>query len=117
VYAGAIILEGATTEECYNHFICLHVTFRILFSLNSNKKLVDFAEELLVYFVESFEDVYGAQFSSYNIRSLVHLADDYRNYGSLDNCSCFPFENFMKFLKVMVRKHEKPLEQVVTGNF
>jgi len=113
VYVGAIILKGAITEECYNHFISLHVSFRILLSLNSNKKLVGFAEKLLVYFVETFEEIYGAQFSSHNIHSLIHLADDYRNYGSLDNCSCFPFENFMKFLKVMVRKHEKPLEQVI----
>jgi len=78
-----------------------------------NKKLVDFAEKLLVYFVETFEEIYGAQFPSHNIHSLIHLPDNYRNYGSLDNCSCFPFENFMKFLKVMVRKHEKPLEQII----
>jgi hypothetical protein len=67
------------------------------------KKLVDFAEKLLVYFVETFEDIYGAQVSSHNIYTLIHLADDYRNYCSLDNYLCFPFENFMKFLKVMVR--------------
>jgi hypothetical protein len=103
VYVGAIILKGAIIEECYNHFIYLHVSFRILLSPNSNKKLVDFAEKLLVYYVETFEDIYEAQFSSHFIHSLIYLADDYSNYGSLDNCSCFPFENFMRFLKVMVR--------------
>jgi hypothetical protein len=79
VYVGAIILKEAITEECYNHFICLHVSFRILLSPNNNKKLVDFAEKLLVYFVETIEDIYEAQFSSHNIHSLIHLADDYRN--------------------------------------
>lgn len=75
---------------------------------------MDFAEKLLLHFVETFEEIYGAQFSSHNIHSLIHnITDDYRNYGLLDNCSCFPIENFMKFLKVMVRKHEKPLEQVI----
>jgi len=74
---------------------------------------VDFAEKLLVYFVETFEELYGVQFSSLNILGVIHLADGYRKYGALNNCSCFPFENFMKFLKKMVRKHEKPLEQAI----
>lgn len=30
----------------------------ILYKKLSNKKLVDFAEKLLVYFVETFEDIY-----------------------------------------------------------
>lgn len=44
---------------------------------------------------------------------MLHLVDDYNTYGSLDNCSAFPFENYMKTLKRMLRKHEKPLQQVV----
>lgn len=113
LYAGPIILKGVLTDECYSHFVCLHVAFIILLSPHSSTKLVDFAEKLLIHFVEIFEEIYGAQFSSLNIHGLIHLADDYRKYGNLDNCSCFPFENFMKFLKKMVRKHEKPLEQVI----
>ncbi|CAI6372420.1 unnamed protein product [Macrosiphum euphorbiae] len=113
VYVGPIVLKGVITDECYSHFLCLHVAFRILLSPHSSMNRVEFAEKLLVYFVETFEELYGAQFSSLNIHGLIHLADDYRKYGALDNCSCFPFENFMKFLKKMVRKHEKPLEQVI----
>ncbi|KAE9521847.1 hypothetical protein AGLY_017759 [Aphis glycines] len=43
---------------------------------------------------------------------LLHIVDDYRKFGSLDNCSCFSFENYMKTLKKMIRKYKKPLEQV-----
>jgi len=50
---------------------------------------------------------------SHNIHGLLHIVDDYRKYGSLDKCSCFPFENYLKSFKKMVRKFEKPLEQVV----
>jgi hypothetical protein len=113
VYVGLIVLQGAITNECYSNFVSLHVAFRILLSPHNSIKLVDFAEKLLIYFVETYEDIYGAQFSSLNIHGLIHLADDYRKYSSLDNFSCFPFENFMKFLKKLVRKHEKPLEQVI----
>lgn len=43
----------------------------------------------------------------------TRLVDDYHLHGSLDNCSAFTFENYMKELKEMLRKHETPLQQIV----
>lgn len=43
----------------------------------------------------------------------MHLYEDYNLFGPLDNVSCFPFENFLKKFKVMLRKHEQPLEQII----
>jgi len=113
LYTGPIVLKGILLDECYNHFICLHVAFRILLSPNSTEKLVNFSEKIVIHFVEKFEEIYGPQFSFHNIHGLIHIVDDYRKFGSLEECSCFPFENYMKFLKKMVRKHERPLEQVI----
>jgi len=51
---------------------------------------------------------------SHNIHGLTrHIGLDYQRYGQLDSCSCFVFENYMKTLKQMSRKHEKSLEQVI----
>jgi len=113
LYTGPIVLKGILLDECYIHFMCLHVAFRILLCPVSTEKLVNFSEKLLIHFVEKFEEIYGPQFSSHNIHGLIHIVDDYRKFGSLEECSCFPFENYMKFLKKMVRKHERPLEQVI----
>jgi len=52
-------------------------------------------------------------FISHNIHGLLHLVDDYHLHGPLDNCSAFTFENYMKELKGMLRKHETPLQQIV----
>lgn len=113
LYTGPVVLKGILSKDCFLHFICLHVAFRIILSSNSSKKLVDFSEKILLHFVEKFEELYGAQFVSHNVHGLLHVVDDYRKFGCLDKCSCFPFENYMKFLKKMIRKHEKPLEQVI----
>jgi len=43
----------------------------------------------------------------------LHLSDCVRLFGSLDNFSAFPFENFMQKLKKMVRKSSQPLQQVI----
>jgi hypothetical protein len=113
LYSGPVVLQNILNEDCYSHFVCLHVCFRILLSSNVESQLLHFCEKLLVYFVEKFGKLYGKQFMSHNVHGLLHITDDYNQYGSLDNCSCFPFENYLQFFKKMVRKSEKPLEQVI----
>ncbi|XP_016664012.2 uncharacterized protein LOC107885091 [Acyrthosiphon pisum] len=113
LYSGPIVLQGMLNEDCYSHFICLHICFRILLTSNVESELIHFCEKLLIYFVDKFGKLYGKHFISHNVHGLLHIVDDYAQYGALDNCSCFPFENFLQFLKKMVRKFEKPLEQVI----
>lgn len=71
---------------------------RILLS-SDHSSYLKYETELLDYFVKVFQQIYGHHYVSHNVHSLLHLADDYSNYGPLDNCSCFPFENYMKVLK------------------
>lgn len=90
----------------------LNIAFIILLSPNLGK-YIDFARKLLIYFVQSFSKIYGIHLLSHNVHGLLHVCDDYDRYGPLDNCSTFPFENFMSQLKKMLRKNEKPLQQIV----
>jgi len=113
LYTGPIVLKNVLRYDCYFNFLCLHISFRILLSPNSSEKLVNFSQKLLEHFVEKFDEIYGAQYVSHNVHGLLHITDDYRKFKSLEECSCFPFENFMKVLKKMLRKHEKPLEQII----
>lgn len=50
---------------------------------------------------------------SHNVHNLVHLVDNLKRFGSLDNFSAFKFENYMQVLKKYIRKAERPLQQVV----
>lgn len=113
LYTGPIALQGILKDDVFKHFLCLHVCFRILLTPSIGIDLIDYCEKLLAYFVDKYEKLYGKEFNSLNIHGLLHIVDDYRKFGSLERCSCFPFENYMKFLKKMIRKHEKPLEQVI----
>ncbi|KAK6173999.1 hypothetical protein SNE40_017357 [Patella caerulea] len=73
----------------------------------------DFVQELLTKFVEHFSAIYGPDLVVYNIHNLIHLPDDARNYGSLNNISAFPFENYLGSLVELVRKPSNVLEQIV----
>jgi hypothetical protein len=50
----------------------------------------------------------------YNVHCLGHLAEDALVYGQLDNFSAFPFENYMQYLKKLIRGKNRQLEQVVS---
>lgn len=112
LYTGPVVLQSIISNECYEHFICLHVSMTVLLD-SSHAHILSFIDKLLNYYVKKFGEIYGEEFLSHNLHALLHLCDDYTKFGPLDNCSCFPFENFMQFLKKMVRSNARPLEQVI----
>ncbi|KAF2884666.1 hypothetical protein ILUMI_21501 [Ignelater luminosus] len=72
----------------------------------------EYAESLLEHFVSTFTSIYGKSLVSHNIHGLIHLVDDAKSLGTLDAYSAFPFENFMRCLKLQLRKNNKPLQQL-----
>jgi len=114
LYTGPFVLKGIVSENIYDHFLSLHVATTILCSnlFCSNEVYLSYAEDLLQHFVSSFKVLYGSHHVSHNIHGLLHLVDDVKYYGSLDKFSCFKFENYMQQIKKLIRKFEKPLEQI-----
>lgn len=113
LYTGPVVLRGKVPETVYDNFMMLSVAVRVLLDSNSSLQLFDYAEKLLRYFVDDFSSVYGEQHIVYNVHSLIHLADDARRYGALDNVSCFPYENYMQKIKRMIRKGQNPIAQIM----
>lgn len=75
--------------------------------------LTDYAEELLKHFVICTKLIYGPQFMSHNFHNLLHLTDDARKFGNLNNFSNFSSENYLQKIKKMLRKHNDILPQIV----
>lgn len=114
LYTGPVVLKHVLKKDIYNHFITLHVAVTILVSSSlCQDRLVNYAEALLNNFVQSFEILYGKQYISHNIHNLLHICSDVRIFGPLDNYSAFRFENFMTSIKRLLRKNEKPLQQLI----
>lgn len=106
-------MKGVLPPEFYMNFMALSVAVSILVSPNFIRYHIDYAHQLLEYFVESGRNLYGEEFLVYNVHSLLHLTDDARTYGNLDNFSAFIFENYLQKLKKMVRSWKSPLVQIV----
>lgn len=73
---------------------------------------MQYADDLLNNFVESFGIIYSTDKISHNVHNLIHIAADVRNFGSLDNFSAFKFESYMSQIKRLLRKNDKPLQQL-----
>jgi len=113
IYTGPLALKNILTERMYDNFMFLNISMTILLSSNISNHLLNYANSFLNFFVSDFDNIYGKHMVPHNIHGLTHIGLNYQRYGQLDSCSCFVFENYMKTLKQMLRKHEKPLEQVI----
>ncbi|KAJ1522145.1 hypothetical protein ONE63_002456 [Megalurothrips usitatus] len=111
LYIGVIVLS-CLPKHLYEHFLVLHVAIKILCCTDLLEKHLDYAKDLLLYFVKSFSKLYGSQHVTHNIHNMIHLADECARHGTLDSFSAFKFENFYQFLKKLLRKGEKPLQQL-----
>ncbi len=107
LYAGPVALHRQMDSVVYKNFLMFHVAIHLLSNPRYHEDYCDYAQELLVNFVEHYSEIYGADQVLYNIHNLAHLAGDVRNHGSLHTFSAFPFESFLGHLKHLVRKRDK----------
>lgn len=113
LYVGPVILEKILPPHLYSHFMILKFAMTILLSDTLNKEYNKYANLLMKVFVEHAPKIYGKEICTYNMHSLVHLADEAALFGNLNTINCFPFENHLYTLKRMLRKPNLPLQQVI----
>ncbi|KAB0795128.1 hypothetical protein PPYR_11967 [Photinus pyralis] len=111
LYTGIVVLKDALPERYYKHMLCLTTSIRILCSVH-HKHMLNYSEKLLQHFVKKFGEIYGEEWLSYNVHSLIHLPNDVRNLGTLDSFSSFKFESYLYKLKQKIKHSGKPLHQI-----
>lgn len=112
VYTGKIVLKGILADELYDNFMAFSVALSLLLSPNLAVEHNSYSSELMTFFVAKTKELYGDHFMVYNIHSMLHLPAEAMNFGTLDACSAFPFENFLGKLKRLIRSGSQPLVQV-----
>ena len=115
LYTGPIILKGKLSDKSYRNFLLLSVATTILLSPQhcASEQLLNHAENLFKTFIQNFVIIYGKDYLSYNVHSLLRVAEDARRFGVLDNISVFKFEHYLSKMKKMVRRPSNPVAQIV----
>ena len=111
-YIGIFTLKDILPTELYRHYLLLSLGVRLLLSENQEDNM-ETTKEMIIKFVSDARYLYGDDFISYNVHSLIHLPDDYQNFGRLDKVSCFKFESYLgSCVKYRLSGRNKPLEQL-----
>ncbi|CAG9763445.1 unnamed protein product [Ceutorhynchus assimilis] len=79
LYYGPAAVKNVLKEPLWSHFLSFHVAIRILVSpdLVIKQEFLNYAEELIKYFVSKFGDLYGREYLNHNVHNLIHLVNDY----------------------------------------
>lgn len=112
IYTGPYLFKGVLGRTVYKNFIILNIFMRLLCCQKTVNSQNDFAASLAKQFLQSFCFIYGKGNASYNVHSIIHLANDAKKYGVLDNFSAFPFENYLQHVKKIVQTGPAPLVQL-----
>ncbi|KAB0790112.1 hypothetical protein PPYR_05330 [Photinus pyralis] len=114
LYLGPIVLKNILSTKLYEHFLLFHCAMRVLLLPEFvDTEWINTAKEMLVHFVAQIKLLYGNEASIYNVHSLIHLADDCLYFKeTLNEVSCFPFENYLGKLKYMLRRPNRPAAQI-----
>lgn len=84
-----------------------------MISTDLHKTYSEFANSLLLYFIDQIKVIYGDEHISHNVHGLAHIVEDTMFYGTLDSFSAFLFENCLQTLKKLVRKPNQALPQII----
>jgi hypothetical protein len=112
LYTGMVALKNILPSRMYKHF--LHFSFSLRLLLADNQECnIKSIRSLLINFVLNSQKIYGNSFVSINVHSIIHLPDDYMNFGSLDSVSCFPFESYLgQYVKGQLTGRNQALKQI-----
>ena len=106
-------MKGILCNELYQHFFKLNVAIGILVLPRLTEQHAQYVHKILKYYAIKSRELYWHEFLVYTIYSLLHLTRDTELHGGLDQCLAFPFENYLKRLKKMVRSGNNPLVQIL----
>lgn len=111
LYCGPIVLKCILDDFKYNHFLLLHVSYRLL-STRRNNEFINYAREYLNSFVSVAKDLYGKHFITINVHNLHHIVDDVE----IMNCpinliSAYSFESHLGKIKNILHSPHHTVSQ------
>jgi len=77
------------------------------------QRYVDDANTLLNEFVKRCMHVFGNSFNVFNDHHIKQISEDCRWHGTLEDISCFKYENYLGQLKKLLHAPGKTLPQLV----
>ncbi|KAJ1524667.1 hypothetical protein ONE63_011150 [Megalurothrips usitatus] len=113
VYVAPFLKEFMSPRH-YRHLLSIHCAVRLLSAedVQARPDDIDLAECLIRDFVRRGDILFGKGWRVFAVHNLLHMVDDVRRFGALDSYSAWPFENFQRKVRSMVKGAREPLSQL-----
>ena len=115
-YTGIVAFKEILSAEMYTHFLSVRLGVSMLLSSIDEERNcgIIWARDLLNYFVTIASEFYSSTCNVYNFHSVIYIGDNVENHDcTLDDLSCFRFENFLHLLKRKVKNANNPIAQIL----
>lgn len=114
LYYGLIAFKDLLGAQEYIHFLHLCLAIRIYSCRTYVAKpgFMRVAKALLSSYCTNFINIYGGNAVVSNIHNIIHISDDVERFGSLNDTSTYPFENFLRDIKLRVKPSNTPMQQI-----
>ena len=115
LYTGPAVLQKVLSKEMFRHFISLSLAISIFIfdDVDARDGMLEYAPTILNFFVDNAHVYYGDTFNVYIDHNLKHIVDEVKHFNcSLHGLSCFKFQNYLQFLKRMVKNANNPIVQI-----
>lgn len=114
LYFGIVTFKDLLDDEEYFHFLQLCLGVRICSSkvYVQRSNYIMLARELFSDFCNNFVKIYGKNEVVSNIHNVIHIIDDVEQFGSLNETSTYPFENFLHDIKLRIQASNTPIQQI-----
>ena len=99
LYTGPVVLKNKLSRQKYYHVLKLHVAMRLLLNPYTCQTQNRVALGFLRQYDRDCQKLYGKEYMSFNVHSLINLANDAMLYGHLNRVSALPYENKLGHLK------------------
>ncbi|XP_025836088.1 uncharacterized protein LOC112906353 [Agrilus planipennis] len=100
------ILKSVLPKKYVDHWALLVNSISILLETSVMRSKLVLAERDLLQFVNDVPTLYSVEHVSFNIRLLLHLTNSVFKWGPLWTHSMFPYEDFNKELKSLVKSSQ-----------
>ncbi|XP_055325814.1 uncharacterized protein LOC129579676 [Sitodiplosis mosellana] len=112
LYYGMVAFKDYLGEQEYIHFLNLCLAVRIYSCRSYVNKYKTIARKLCLVYCEKFGQIYGINNIVSNIHNVIHICDDVDQFGPLTEISTYPFENFLREIKMRVKPSNTNIEQI-----
>ena len=113
LYLAPVILKKYVHSHYYEMFMTITLLMRILCHPVLVTSHIHYCKELAQTFLTQVTEMFGSDRITYNFHSILHLVEDCKERGIVDNFSCFQYEAFLGRLKKLIHSPYLPLQQII----